>query len=89
MPTDYSRLVPVALRKVRMLLVLGGDSPSLRQAFVGKVPVIEACSSMADALQRAYRYEAEDVKVIFSPACDNGSSIDDEGEAFRHEVNEL
>jgi UDP-N-acetylmuramoylalanine-D-glutamate ligase len=86
---DYSRLLPVALRKVRMLLIIGGDSDLMRSAFAGTVPAIEACPSMADALQKAYRYEADDVKVLYSPACDNGSSVTDEGEEFRHQVNEL
>lgn len=86
---DYSRLVPTALRKVRMLLILGGDSERLRKTFSGIIPVIEACPSMADALRRAYRYEADDVKVLYSPACDNCSDVVDEGEEFRHQVNEL
>jgi UDP-N-acetylmuramoylalanine-D-glutamate ligase len=72
-----------------MLLILGGDSERLRKTFSGIIPVIEACPSMADALRRAYRYEADDVKVLYSPACDNGSDVVDEGEEFRHQVNEL
>lgn len=86
---DYSRLVPPALRKVRMLLVVGGESECLRKTFTGVIPTIEACPSMAAALQKAYRYGADDVKVLYSPACDNGTDVEDEGEAFRHEVNEL
>lgn len=87
--TDYSRLTPAALRKVRMLLIVGGDSAHLRKSFSGIVPSIEACPTMADALRKAYRYEADDVKVLYSPACDNGSDVVDEGEEFRHQVNEL
>ena len=86
---DYSRLVPPAMRKVRMLLIVGGDSERMRKTFRGVIPTIEACPSMADALKKAYRYEADDVKVLFSPACDNGSDVRDEGEEFRHQVNEL
>lgn len=86
---DYSRLVPPALRKVRMLLIVGGDSERMRKSFGGIIPVIETCESMAEALQKAYRYEADDVKVIYSPACDNGSDVVAEGEEFRHQVNEL
>ena len=86
---DYSRLVPPALRKVRMLLIVGGDSERMRKSFSGIIPTIEACPSMAAALQKAYRYEADDVKVLYSPACDNGQTVEDRGEAFRHEVNEL
>ena len=86
---DYGRLVPSALRKVRMLLLVGGDDENMRKTFAGVIPTIEACPSMAAALQRAYRYESDDVKVLYSPACDNGSSVEEEGETFRQEVNEL
>ena len=86
--TDYSRLVPVALRKVRMMLVLGPVG-QLRQAFVEVVPVIEECHSMRDALHKAYLYDASDVKVLFSPACNDGTPTSALGEAFRSEVNEL
>ena len=87
--TDYSRLVPAALRKVRMLLIVGEGGESLLDAFAGSVPQIEHCATMADALAQAYRYEADDVKVLYSPACDNGTPLEEIGESFRHEVNEL
>lgn len=85
---DYSRLVPPALRKVRMLLVLGSDE-RLKSTFTGIIPTIRSCSSMAEALHMAYLYEAMDVKVIFSPACDDGTPSQVLGEQFRREVNEL
>ncbi len=86
--TDYSRLVPVVLRKVRMMIVLG-PAGQLKQAFNGVVPVIEECHSMRDALHKAYLYDATDVKVLFSPACNDGTPTSALGEAFRSEVNEL
>lgn len=86
--TDYSRLLPVALRKVRMMIVLG-PAGQLRQAFSDVVPVIEECHSMRDALHKAYLYDATDVKVLFSPACNDGTPTNALGEAFRSEVNEL
>ena len=85
---DYSRLVPVALRKVRMLLVLGNDE-QLRKQLGKAVPNIVACRNMAEALHHAYTYEAYDVKVLFSPACNDGTPTEALGEAFRYEVNEL
>lgn len=85
---DYSRLVPVALRKVRMMLILGPDA-HLREAFSGKVPCIESCRTMGDALHKAYLYESSDVKVVFSPACNDGTPTEALADAFNREVNEL
>lgn len=85
---DYSRIVPVALRKVRAILVIG-QPDGLKSAFAGVVPAISQCQSMADALHRAYLYDAQDVKVVFSPACDDGTPTQALGEAFCNEVNEL
>lgn len=87
-PTDYSRLLPAALRKVRLLLVVGPDK-QLCDAFTGHVPSIVSCTSMAEALHRAYLHESSDVKVVFSPACDDGTPTAALADAFRREVNEL
>ena len=86
--TDYSRLVPVALRKVRMMVILGPDA-QLREAFGGKVPCIESCRTMGEALHKAYRYESSDVRVVFSPACNDGTPTEALADAFSREVNEL
>lgn len=86
---DFSRLVPPALRKVRMLLIVGGDSPSMRRAFEGVIPSIVVCQDMAEALRHAYAYEADDVKVLYSPACPSPLSTSESGERFCREVNEL
>ena len=87
-PTDYSKLVPAALRKVRMMLVLG-HAEQLKETFAGVVPTIVECQSMTEALHKAYLYDATDVKVLFSPACNDGTPTNALGEAFRNEVNEL
>ncbi len=88
-PTDYSRIVPVALRKVRMLLVLG-ESEQMSKAFGGSISSIVRCSSMAEALRRACYYDApDDVRVLFSPATAEGEPTEVLGEMFRREVNEL
>ena len=44
---------------------------------------------MRDALHKAYLYDASDVKVLVSPACNDGTPTSALGEAFRSEVNEL
>ena len=87
---DYSRLVPPALRKVRMLLVVGDAEDRMQHTFRGIIPTIVRCADLGEALQRAYRYQTDDeVRVVYSPACYNGQSTSHQGEAFRHEVNEL
>lgn len=87
---DYSRLVPPALRKVRMLIVVGDAEDRMHYTFKGIIPTIVQCTSMTEALQRAYCYETEDeVKVVYSPACYDGHSTLEHGDLFRHEVNEL
>ena len=87
---DYSRLVPPALRKVRMLLVVGNAEDRLHHTFKGIIPTIVRCGTLAEALQHAYHYQSDDeVRVVFSPACYNGFSTKQLGEAFRREVNEL
>lgn len=86
---DYSRLVPPALRKVRMLLIVGHDESGMTKTFTGIIPNIIEVDTMADALKAAYYYEADNVKVLYSPAVDNGRPSGELGEIFRHEVNEL
>ncbi len=85
---DYNRLLPLALRKVRMLLVLG-DAEKMKKAFSNVIPQIVECKDMAEALHHAYYYDSDDVKVLFSPACNGVASSETWGEMFLHEVNEL
>lgn len=87
---DYSRLVPPALRKARMLLVVGAAEDRMHHTFRGIIPAIIRCETLGEALQHAYHYQSEDeVRVVYSPACYNGLSTKQQGEAFRREVNEL
>ena len=87
---DLSRLVPPALRKVRMLLVVGGETDRMHHTFKGIIPSIINCTTLAEALHHAYCYQSDDeVRVVYSPACYNGIPTKQQGEAFRREVNEL
>ena len=85
---DYSRLLPLALRKVRMLIVLG-ESEGMKKAFGMAVPHIVECQTMAEALHHAHYYDSDDVRVLFSPATRSEASSEELGEEFRNEVNEL
>lgn len=86
--TDYSRLLPIAMRKVRMLLVLG-DATEMKKAFGPMIPHIVECSDMHEALHRAYFYDSDDVRVLFSPSSNDETPSETLGEQFRHYVNEL
>ena len=86
---DYSRLLAVAKRKVRMILVLGDAAP-LRDAFSAVVPHIVECPTMAFALKKAHYYDSPDVNVVFSPATfDEALPTQQLADEFKHEVNEL
>jgi len=85
---DYSSLLPIVLRKVRMILVLG-NADSIRRAFAPVASQIVECADMADALKKAYYYDSTDVKVVFSPATSSVATSESLGETFRFEVNEL
>jgi len=86
---DYSRLLAVVQRRVRMILVLG-DADGLRKAFGTVVPEIMECGSMAEALKEAYFYDSLDVKVVFSPGTDDPALPSGMlSRLFKHEVNEL
>lgn len=86
---DYSRLLAVVQRRVRMILVLG-DADGLRKAFGPVVSEIKECGSMAEALKEAYFYDSTDVKVIFSPGIDDPALPSDMlSGLFTQEVNEL
>lgn len=86
---DYTMLRASALRKVRMLICVGGNSAKLRESFAGVIPVIEDADSLGRAVNRALYCNLENVKVLYSPASSNGQTVKAAGEAFRHEVNEL
>ena len=86
---DYSCLVPVALRKVRQLIIVGSEAEGMKRAFAGVVPQIDVVATMGEAVKLAYYNDSDDVKVLFSPACDNQVPTRVLGDQFRHEVNEL
>lgn len=89
MAIDYSRLLAVVQRKVRMILVLG-NADGLRHAFAPVVSTIKECTSMAEALKQAYYYDSPDVKVLFSPATfDPTMPSAVLAKLFTQEVNEL
>ncbi|MBQ9473118.1 MAG: hypothetical protein IJU81_01755 [Bacteroidales bacterium] len=88
-PTDYSRLRPVAARKVKMLICVGNHDEQLRKAFQGVVPRILSVGTLAEAAHRALYNDLENTSVIFSPAVQGGKNVEEMGERFAREVNDL
>lgn len=86
---DYRKLVPVAKSKAEMIICVGFDTNRLHEAFENTVPTIVDSTSINEAVHMAYCSNIENVKVVFSPAGENGVSYETEGELFTREVNEL
>lgn len=86
---DYAKLVPLAKKKVGMMICVGDNTHRLHEVFGGSVATIVDAPSVTKAVHVAYCSNLDDVKVLFSPAGENGISVDEEGSRFTMEVNEL
>ncbi len=87
--TDFTTLIPLALRKVRMLICVGDDNHRLHEVFSGIIPTIIDASSIKEAVTKALYSDIENSTVLFSPACENGVSAKEQGEEFQREVYDL
>lgn len=88
-PANYAMIRGTAAKKVKMLLCIGGHSQQIHENFDGIVPIVIDVPTLKDAVHRALYNKINAATVIFSPACENGVMIDEEGDAFKMEVNEL
>ncbi|MCR5423899.1 MAG: hypothetical protein K6E93_03940 [Bacteroidales bacterium] len=84
----YRRLRQLVLNKVKMIVVLG-DSSIYREAFGDLVKDIVEADTMCEAVHKAFYSDRENVKILFSPSSENGVSYEEQGDAFKREVNEL
>ena len=87
--TDFTSLIPLALRKIRMLICVGTDNHRLHDVFSGIIPTIIDAGSIKEAVSKALYSDIENGVVLFSPACENGKSINQQGEEFKREVYDL
>ena len=87
--TDFTTLIPLALRKVRMLICVGNDNHRLHEVFSGIIPTIIDVNSIKEAVTKALYSDIENSAVLFSPACENGVSVKEQGEEFQREVYDL
>lgn len=84
---DYSQLAEAVRSKVSRIICIG-DSTSLRNSLGSAAKSIEEVQNMREAVTSALYGTLENATVIYSPACES-ASMEQEGELFRFEVNEL
>jgi len=86
---NYSNLASLVGNKVKLLICIGGNSKQLHKAFANETTTIADVATIEEAVRLAFRVNIENIKVIFSPSCENGIPLDEEGQRFIMEVNEL
>ncbi|MCF0176685.1 MAG: UDP-N-acetylmuramoyl-L-alanine--D-glutamate ligase [Bacteroidales bacterium] len=89
---DYAPLIPLAKEKVRAMVCMGLHNEKFHESFGDVVPVIEDCTSAADAVKIASRLAKEGDVVLLSPCCasfDLFKSYEDRGRQFKEAVRKL
>ena len=86
--SEFKRLRAMVESKVRMIICLG-DSKLYVNTFGDLTNNIIQVETMEEAVHKAFYSSDENMKVLFSPAIENGISYETQGESFKHEVNEL
>ena len=86
--SGIKRLRSLVQSKVKSIICLG-DSTAFEMTFGDIVSDIRQAADMHEAVTMAFYTDREDYKVIFSPAVENGQPYEEQGDAFKHEVNEL
>ena len=87
--TDFTTLIPLALRKIRMLICVGNDNTRLHDVFSGIIPTITDVKSIKEAVNTALYSDIENAAVLFSPACENGIPATEQGKEYQREVFDL
>ena len=86
--SDMKRLRSLVENKVKIIICLG-DASLYQTVFGDLVHDIRSVGSMGEAVMKAFYSHQENIKILFSPAVENGVSYEEQGDLFKHEVNEL
>lgn len=86
--SGIKRLRTLVKSKVKTIICLG-DCTAFEMTFGDIVSEILSASDMHEAVTMAFYRDYEDYKVLFSPAVENGQPYEEQGDAFKREVNEL
>ncbi|MDP4289471.1 MAG: hypothetical protein Q8908_00165 [Bacteroidota bacterium] len=89
---DYSKLLEIAKRRVKILICLGINNAKLIETFSPYIKKIVETTSMEEAVNYAYSIGEKGDTVLLSPACasfDLFSDYKERGVAFRNAVQNL
>ncbi|MFH1846505.1 MAG: UDP-N-acetylmuramoyl-L-alanine--D-glutamate ligase [Candidatus Omnitrophota bacterium] len=85
---DYSLILPLALEKVKTMVLIGEAADKIEKVFSSIVPCLKA-KDMAEAVRIGFNEAGEGDCLLLSPMCssfDMYTSYKERGEAFRREV---
>lgn len=88
---DFSPLKPLIKKRVKKLITIGETAEALKSVFE-KVTEAKICSSLKEAVVKAYENATEDDIVLFSPGCssfDMFKNFEERGKIFKLIVEEL
>lgn len=88
---DYGEIMDLVTEKVKAIVCLGLDNTPIRQAFDGKVNIVET-QNADDAVKAAYALSATGDAVLLSPGCasfDIFENFQDRGNQFKAAVRAL
>jgi len=88
----YDDLLPLVNEKVKAIICLGVDNEKIKASFGNIVETMVETTSMAEAVQMAYRLSDKGDNVLLSPACasfDLFENYEDRGRQFKDAVRNL
>lgn len=85
---SFKRLRPLVANKIVAIICLG-DTALYDSLFGDIVSDIRSANSMNEAVHSAFYSNHDNSKILFSPAYENGVPMEEQGNAFKREVNEL
>jgi UDP-N-acetylmuramoylalanine--D-glutamate ligase len=86
---DYHPLLPIALRKVSMLVCVGSRNGALHSWFDPILPTVVDADDIATALALARRHPGQKSRIVFSPATPQGGATALIAQQFVQQVNEI
>ena len=89
---DYTELLSLVNEKVKAIICLGSDNNKIKHVFENTVDTLVETSSMAEAVQMAYKLADKGDNVLLSPACasfDLFENYEDRGRQFKAAIRKL